>query len=197
MTSPLKRTAPPKAAARRFGELRSILAADLWVSCHLWEFQGRTRRCVYALERIVLIPHVRAVVMHRLAHAAWQRPASRPLAYLLRARVMRAAGADIHPGASIGPGFNLVHSVGVVIGKDVVAGRNLSVFQGVTIGDNGSEPGQPRLGDNVVLGAGAKILGPISIGDGATVGAAAVVFGSAPAQSLIVGIPGRVIDRGR
>ena len=93
---------------------------------------------------------------------------------------MRTAGAELHPAAQIGPGFALVHSVRIVIGHEVRAGRDL-VYQGVTIGHGGAGEGQPTLGDGVRIGAGAKVLATIRSGDGARVGANAVVLADVPA----------------
>ncbi len=173
--------------------LWSAIRSDLWHSCHLWDKRPDARRVVFAVQRVLLVPHVRAVVYFRLSSWAFHHRALRWLAYLIRARVVRVAGADLHPGATIGPGFNLVHSVGVVIGKDVIAGRDLVVLQNVTLGDDGRQPGQPVLGNHVVLGAGAAVLGPISIGDRATVGANSVVLDNVPAGRTAVGSPARVV----
>lgn len=106
-------------------------------------------------------------------------------------------GIEIHPGATIGPGLFIDHGMGVVIGETSVIGKNVTLFQGVTLGGTGKHKGKrhPTLGDNVVVGAGAKILGNIRIGDNVSVGANAVVLHDAPPNSTVVGVPGRVTRR--
>ena len=106
-------------------------------------------------------------------------------------------GIEIHPGAQIGPGLFIDHGMGVVIGETTVIGKNVTLFQGVTLGGTGKHKGKrhPTLGDNVVVGAGAKILGNIRIGDNVSVGANAVVIHDVPPNSTVVGVPGRVTRR--
>ena len=171
--------------------LSVLLAGDLWFSCTLWQYNGRLRRGMVVVQRIALVPQIRAVVMFRFSQVAFRSKFGRPVAYLLRSRIMRGAAADIHPGATVGPGLNLLHSVGVVIGRFVVAGRDLAVHQNVTIGDNGRELGQPVIGDHVFIGAGAKLLGPIRVGDRSRIGANAVVLSDVPSDCVAVGAPAR------
>jgi serine O-acetyltransferase len=104
-------------------------------------------------------------------------------------------GVEIHPAARISPGFFIDHGMGVVIGETSEIGENVIVFQGVTLGGTGKERGKrhPTLGNHVVVGAGAKVLGPIVIGDHVKIGANSVVLRSVPAHSTVVGVPGRVI----
>lgn len=104
-------------------------------------------------------------------------------------------GIEIHPGAEIAGGFFIDHGMGVVIGETAVIGENCTLFQGVTLGGTGKEQGKrhPTLGKNVVIGAGAKVLGNITIGDGSYVGANAVVLKDVPPDSTVVGIPGTVV----
>jgi serine O-acetyltransferase len=98
-------------------------------------------------------------------------------------------GIEVHPASTIGAGFALVHGVGVVIGAEVTAGSNLVVYQGVTLGHGADvSRGQPRIGDNVRIGAGAKVLGPCAIGDGARIGANAVVLSDVPPGRTVVGV---------
>ncbi len=106
-------------------------------------------------------------------------------------------GTEIHPAAQIGRGFFIDHGMGVVIGETTVIGDNVTLFQGVTLGGTGKEKGKrhPTLGNNVVVGAGAKILGNITIGDNVQVGANAVVVRSVPTNSTVVGVPGRIARR--
>ena len=141
-----------------------------------------------SIPRILLQPRFRAVVLFRLSQFAWRRTYSRVFAHWLLAHSIRTAGAEIHPAAVIGPGLGLVHSVGIVVGHEVVAGRDLVLHQGTTLGHGGSGGGQPRLGDRVRVGAGAKILGPISIGDDVTIGANAVVLADVPSGATVVGV---------
>lgn len=109
-------------------------------------------------------------------------------------------GIEIHPGATIGRGFFIDHGLGVVIGETSQIGRNVTLYQGVTLGGTGTEKGKrhPTLGDNVVVSAGAKVLGNIVIGDNSRVGPGAVVIRSVPSNSTVVGVPGRfVVHRGK
>lgn len=135
----------------------------------------------------VLLPQVRAVAYYRVGHllAGW---GLLPVAYALRARAVRVSGAEIHPQAVIGPGLNLVHPVGVVIGAQVRVGARAWIYQGVTLG-SGVLPGQPVLGDDVAVFAGAKVLGGVTVGDGAVVGANAVVVRGVPAGAVARGVP--------
>ena len=106
-------------------------------------------------------------------------------------------GIEIHPGATIGKGFFIDHGMGVVIGETSVIGENVTLFQGVTLGGTGKEKGKrhPTIGDNVVVGAGAKVLGNIKIGNNVMVGANAVVLRDVPDDSTVVGVPGRIAKR--
>lgn len=151
-------------------------------------------RALYALEvllKIALYPRIRCVLLFRLAQVCWRYRLS-PMAYLLMGRGLRIAGAEVHPGARIGPGFCLVHSGGVVIGDRARIGAHFICFQGVTVGDSGHGDGQPTLGNWVTAGAGAKILGGISVGSGATIGANSVVLRDVPPGGVAVGAPARI-----
>ena len=108
-----------------------------------------------------------------------------------------AAGIEIHPGAKIGKGLFIDHGMGVVIGETAVIGDNVTIYQGVTLGGTGKDKGKrhPTLGDNVVVGAGAKVLGNIRVGDNVLIGANAVVVRDVPDGSTVVGVPGRVTSR--
>jgi serine O-acetyltransferase len=141
-----------------------------------------------AIPKILLQPRFRAVVLFRASQAAWRRRATRPLAYWCQSRAIRTAGAEIHPSAVIGPGLSLIHSVGIVVGHEVVAGSDLVLYHGVTLGHRDSAGGQPTLGDRVRIGAGAKVLGPIRVGNDATIGANAVVLADVPGGATIAGI---------
>ena len=106
-------------------------------------------------------------------------------------------GIEIHPGATIGKGFFIDHGMGVVIGETTEIGDNCSIYQGVTLGGTGKDLGKrhPTLGDNVMIGAGAKVLGPFTIGDGSKIAAGAVVLKEIPEQSTAVGVPARVVKQ--
>ena len=142
---------------------------------------------IHSLPKILLQPRFRALLYVRTSQWAWRRKATRPLAYLFQARAIRAGGLEIHPAATIGPGLQIAHSVGIVVGHEVVAGRDLVLYQGVTLGHR-LGPGQPTIGDRVRIGAGAKVLGPITIGDDVTIGANAVVLADVPTGSTVVGV---------
>jgi serine O-acetyltransferase len=142
-----------------------------------------------ALPRFLLQPRFRAIVYFRLSQWAWSRTSTRSFARWLQSRTIRCSGAELHPAARIGPGFAIVHSVGIVVGHEVAAGAELVLHQGVTIGHRGgSHEGQPVLGNNVRVGAGAKILGPIEVGDDVVIGANAVVLGDVPNGKKVIGI---------
>lgn len=143
-------------------------------------------------------PGLHAIAAHRAAHALWRRGwriGPRLISYLAR----MATGVDIHPGARIGPGFFIDHGAGVVIGETAEIGRDVTIYHGVTLGGVSWSPGKrhPTLGDRVMIGAGAKILGPITLGDDARVGANSVVIEDAPAGATVVGAPARIVQRER
>ena len=165
----------------------ACLVVDLRHATAAWDAPP-WRIVVGALTRTPFQPAIGAMILFRLGQAAYPRRATRPLAHWCKARAIRIAGAELHPAAQIGPGFALVHSVGIVIGHEVVAGRDLVVYQGATIGHGGAGQGQPTIGDGVRIGAGAKVLGPIHIGDGARIGANAVVLADVPSGQTVVGV---------
>ena len=172
----------------RCATLRTVtpLIDDLRHMTAAWD-QSPTRLLIGSLARVPFYPRFGAVISHRAAAWCWAH-GLRPVALWLQASSIRSAGAEIHPAALLGPGFAIIHSVGIVIGHEVVAGKNLVVYQGVTLGHTGTGPGQPRIGDNVRIGAGAKVLGPVHIGDGAWIGANAVVLADVPAEAVATGI---------
>lgn len=135
-----------------------------------------------------------ALLAHRLAHGLWRK--NIPIIPRLISQLARwLTGIEIHPGAQIGRGFFIDHGMGVVIGETAVIGDFVTLFQGVTLGGTGKERGKrhPTLGNHVVVGAGAKVLGDITIGDFVKVGANSVVLRSVPSNSTVIGIPGRII----
>ncbi|NTV29292.1 MAG: serine O-acetyltransferase [Candidatus Omnitrophica bacterium] len=146
-----------------------------------------------AIEIVLLYPGLHAVVIHRLAFRLWQ--ARIPLLPRLVSQFARMlTGVEIHPGAVIGRGLLIDHGMGVVIGETAVVGDNVTMYQGVTLGGTGKEVGKrhPTIGDNVVIGAGAKVLGNIVIGENSYIGANAVVLQSVPANTTVVGVPGHI-----
>jgi serine O-acetyltransferase len=148
------------------------------------------------LEVIFAYPGVHAVWGHRVSHWLWQRGArlaARTFAELTRI----LTGVEIHPGAILGPGLFIDHATGVVIGETAEVGEDVTLFHGVTLGGSGRETGKrhPTVGDRVVIGAGAKILGAIKIGDDSRIGANSVVVKEVPASAVVVGVPGQIVSR--
>ena len=139
-------------------------------------------------------PGVHAIWFHRLAHRMWQEPRLRLFARLLSQTVRAVTGVEIHPGAQLGRRLFIDHGMGVVIGETAVVGDDVLLFHGVTLGGRSMSRGKrhPTLGDNVTVGAGAKVLGPVEIGSGAQIGANAVVITDVPADHIAVGIPAKI-----
>jgi serine O-acetyltransferase len=147
-----------------------------------------------ALEVVLAYPGFHARQIHRLAHALWRRRI--PLLPRLISHLGRAVtGIEIHPGAQIGEGLFIDHGMGVVIGETAVIGDDCTLYQGVTLGGVSTRRTKrhPTLGNRVVVGAGAKLLGSIEIGDDVKVGAGSVVVQSVPPNATVVGVPGRVV----
>jgi serine O-acetyltransferase len=145
---------------------------------------------------VLCYPGVHALAFHRIAHAIWRRGWTIPARFL--SHVSRfLTGIEIHPAARIGPGLFIDHGMGVVIGETAEVGENVTLLQGVTLGGTSlkREKRHPTLGDNVVVGAGAKIIGAFKIGDGSRIGAGSVVVREVPPNSVVVGVPGRVTYR--
>ena len=146
------------------------------------------------VEVILTYAGLHALLAHRVSHWLWShRVPFIPRAVSHLARWL--TGIEIHPGAKIGTGFFIDHGMGVVIGETTEIGDYVTLFQGVTLGGTGKERGKrhPTLGNHVVVGAGAKILGGIRIGDNVKIGANSVVLKSVPANSTVIGVPARVI----
>jgi serine O-acetyltransferase len=148
------------------------------------------------LEVALCYPGFHAVMMHRIANAAWRR-GFKLLGRLISVFARFATGIEIHPGATIGQRFFIDHGMGVVIGETAEIGDDVTLYQGVTLGGTTLDHGKrhPTLGDGVIVGAGAKILGPFTVGKGARVGSNAVVLEAVPAGATVVGIPARVVNR--
>ena len=146
------------------------------------------------LEVLLTYPGLHAVWIHRVSHRLW-RWRLKLLARVLSQLARWFTGVEIHPGATIGNRFFIDHGMGVVIGETAEIGDDCTLYHGVTLGGTSWEKAKrhPTLGKNVVVGAGAKILGPITIGDNARVGSNSVVVKDVPANSTVVGIPGRIV----
>ena len=145
------------------------------------------------LEIILTYPGLHAIWMHRIAHYLHgKKVPAVPRALSMFGRFL--TGIEIHQGATIGRGFFIDHGMGVVIGETTEIGENVTLFQGVTLGGTGKEKGKrhPTIEDNVVIAAGASVLGAITVGENARVGAGAVVIQDVPANCTVVGVPGRV-----
>lgn len=147
------------------------------------------------LEVLLLYSGFHAVLSHRLAHALHKR------GHVFAARAVSqtakfVTGVEIHPGAKIGRGIFIDHGCGVVIGETAEVGDNCTIYQGVTLGGTGKDTGKrhPTVGNNVMIGAGAKVLGPFTVGDNSKIAANAVVLHAVPANSTAVGIPARVVS---
>ncbi len=151
-----------------------------------------------AFEIVLGYPGLHAVWGHRLAHWLWQRN-HQLTGRLISQWVRWVTGIEIHPGATIGQGLFIDHGMGVVIGKTAEIGEDVTLYHGVTLGGTSLQKGKrhPTLGNRVVVGAGAKILGAITIGDDTRIGANAVVVKSVPANSVVVGVPGQNIARSK
>jgi serine O-acetyltransferase len=148
------------------------------------------------LEVVLCYPGLQALIFHRFAH--WLHGLHLLLIARLTSHLARfLTGIEIHPGASIGQGVFIDHGMGVVIGETAIIGDYALIYQGVTLGGTGKECGKrhPTLGENVVVGAGAKVLGNIQIGNNARIGAGSVVLRDVPADCTVVGIPGRIVYR--
>ena len=160
--------------------------------------QQRDPAAPTTLQVIFAYPGVHAIWGHRISHWLWNRGArvaGRVFAELTRI----LTGVEIHPGAVLGSGLFIDHATGVVIGETAEVGDDVTIFHGVTLGGTGADTGKrhPTIGDRVIVGAGAKILGPIKIGDDSRIGANAVVVKEVPSSSVVVGVPGQIISRAR
>ena len=146
------------------------------------------------IEVFLLYPSIHALIAYRIAHFLYKRKIFF-LARLLSQIARFFTGIEIHPGATIGKGLFIDHGMGVVIGETAEVGDDVTLYHGVTLGGTGKDKGKrhPTLGNNVVVGAGAKVLGPINVGDGAKIGANSVVLKDVPSDATAVGIPAKNI----
>ncbi len=156
----------------------------------------RDPACRSTLEVLTCYPGFHVLQYHRIAHWLWThnlKLAARWMSHLGRF----FTGIEIHPGAKIGPGFFIDHGMGVVIGETAEIGENVTMYHGVTLGGTSwkKEKRHPTIGNNVVIGAGAKVLGPFKVGDNSRIGAGSVVVNEVPDNSVVVGVPGRVTYR--
>lgn len=148
------------------------------------------------LEVLLCYPGLQALLLHRFSH--WLYNLGLPLIPRLMSHLGRFfTGIEIHPGANIGKGVFIDHGMGVVIGETAILGDYCLIYQGVTLGGTGKQSGKrhPTLGENVVVGAGAKVLGNLLIGNNVRIGAGSVVLRDVPSECTVVGIPGRVVNR--
>ena len=142
-------------------------------------------------------PHIKALNYHYVAHKLYKRK-KHTLARMLAKRARRITGIEIHPGAQIGKGLFIDHGMGVVIGETAIIGDRVTIYQGATIGATGNEKTfkrHPTIGSDVIIGSGAKVLGPVTIGDNVKVGANSVVLQDVPSNSTAVGIPAQIKTR--
>lgn len=148
------------------------------------------------LEVLFCYPGLQALILHRFSHQLYQLRL--PLIPRLMSHIARfLTGIEIHPGAYVGKGVCIDHGMGVVIGETAIIGDYCLIYQGVTLGGTGKESGKrhPTLGANVVVGAGAKVLGNLQIGDNVRIGAGSVVLRDVPSDCTVVGVPGRIVYR--
>jgi len=156
----------------------------------------RDPACRGTLEVLLCYPGIHALWFYRLAHRCWGA------GFLLLARFLSHlgrffTGIEIHPAARIGPGVFIDHGMGVVIGETAEVGENVTIYQGVTLGGTSLErvKRHPTIHRNVVIGSGAKVLGPFTVGENSRIGSGSVVVKEVPPNSVVVGVPGRVIYR--
>lgn len=158
--------------------------------------KDRDPACRGTLEVLTCYPGFQILYYHRFAHWLWTH-GFKLLARMVSQLGRSVTGIEIHPGAKIGPGFFIDHGMGVVIGETAEIGENVTLYHGVTLGGTSwkKEKRHPTIGNNVVVGAGAKILGPFTVGENSKIGAGSVVVHEVPPDSVVVGIPGRVTHR--
>lgn len=151
---------------------------------------------IHSNMEVLLYPSFKVMLSYRRAHKLYKK-GRYFRARLISQRAARRTGIEIHPGAEIGEGLFIDHGNGVIIGETTIIGNNCTLYQGVTLGGTGKEQGKrhPTLGNNVMVSAGAKVLGSFKIGDNSKIGAGSVVLHEVPANSTVVGVPGRVVKR--
>lgn len=159
-------------------------------------FKRRDPAARSSFEIYFLYPGLKAIRLHRLANRLYRRK-HYFLARWVSQYAARKTGIEIHPAATIGRRFFIDHGMGVVIGETTVIGDDVTLYQGVTLGGTGKDTGKrhPTIGNNVMIGAGAKVLGPFTVGDNSNIAAGAVVLNEIPPDSTAVGVPARVVRR--
>ena len=145
---------------------------------------------------VLLYPSFQVMLRYRVAHKLYLKK-HYFLARWISQRAARKTGIEIHPGATIGKGLFIDHGAGVIIGETAIVGNNVTLYQGVTLGGTGKETGQrhPPLEDNVMVSAGAKIIGSFTVGENSKIGAGSVVLKPVPPNCTVVGVPGRIVKR--
>ena len=145
---------------------------------------------------VFLYPSFKAILHYRVAHKLYKK-GHYVMARWISQRAVRKTGIEIHPGATIGKGLFIDHGSGVIIGETAIVGDNVTSYQGVTLGGTGKETGKrhPTIGDNVMISAGAKIIGSFTVGENSKIGAGSVVLEEVPPNCTVVGVPGRVVKR--
>lgn len=148
------------------------------------------------MEVLILYPGIHALINHRIAHFLYKKKKFF-IARLISQISRHFTGIEIHPGATIGKGLFIDHGMGIVIGETAVIGDNVTIYHGVTLGGTGKEKGKrhPTIGNNVLIGCGAKVLGNITIGNNSRIGANSVVITNVPSESTAVGIPAVIKKR--
>ena len=151
---------------------------------------------IHSSMEVFLYPSFKVMLHYRIANRLYEK-GHYFLARWVSQRGVRKTGIEIHPGAKIGKGFFIDHGNGVIIGETAIIGDNVTLYQGVTLGGTGKEQGKrhPTVGNNVMISAGAKVLGSFKIGDNSKIGAGSVVLEEVPPNSTVVGVPGRVVKR--
>ena len=145
---------------------------------------------------VLLYPSFKVMLSYRVAHKLYTKK-HYFMARWVSQRAVRKTGIEIHPGATIGKGLFIDHGSGVIIGETAIVGDNVTLYQGVTLGGTGKETGKrhPTIGDNVMISAGAKIIGSFTVGENSKIGAGSVVLEEVPPNCTVVGVPGRVVKR--
>jgi serine O-acetyltransferase len=154
----------------------------------------RDPACNRYLEPLLYFKGFHALVAHRFAHALWHE-GRRDFALFLQSQASRTFAVDIHPAARFGQGIMIDHATGFVVGETAVVGNNCSFLHAVTLGGSGKEAGNrhPKIGENVLIGAGAKVLGNITVGEGSRIAAGSVVLKDVPPNVTVAGVPARVV----
>lgn len=151
---------------------------------------------IHSNMEVFLYPSFKVMLRYRVAHKLYLKGHYFWARYISQ-KAARKTGIEIHPGAQIGKGFFIDHGNGVIIGETTIIGDNVTLYQGVTLGGTGKEQGKrhPTIGNNVMISAGAKVLGSFKVGDNTKIGAGSVVLEEVPPNSTVVGVPGRVVRR--